>query len=89
MKRKLEEVTDDDIISRIIQNRENQIRKIEKEYFQLVRDLETFYPDQSQELCASLVPEYRKKLNSVLDEAEDRLKFGLSSVEPKKLRFFK
>lgn len=49
----------------IIKRRDAQIFQLEQEYMQLVKDIETFYQDQSQELCIQVLNYTTRRIKQV------------------------
>lgn len=61
-------------IQTLVEERETQILQIKEEYFQTLGDLETFYADQSQQLCSWLWSHTQNRIEIVNKMVEESIK---------------
>lgn len=57
-----------------MEEREAQILQLKEEYFQILDDLETFYADQSQQLCSWLWSHTQSRIEFISKKVEERIK---------------
>lgn len=61
-------------IQKLVEQREAQILQIMQEYFQTLDDLETFYADQSQQLCSWLWSHTQNRIEIVNKMIKESIK---------------
>lgn len=64
---------DDEDLQYIIRERNMRIQKIRKEYDQLVKEIETYYQDQSHLLCDDLINHTRKQIELVIQITNSKI----------------